>query len=272
MKRVLILGLLLSEQAAARPKEGASPRNLEVAVQDNSIPARLLAALESGEVAAFAKLLSLRGADVNHVYPDGESLLTKAINIDLPDDKNGQVIQLLVAAGVDFKPDEALWTTEKGLLVAVAAGSQPLLRVALSKFKNVSAYCMGIWGREASLFELAVEHGASVAILQMLLDAGVSLTTGWPLHVALDHNNTAAVQFFLEKSTAQNGVAVNKQWFKANQGSPLHWAIRRGNSEAVRLLVVHGAKSNVHDASGLTPLTLARAMSRNDIADVLLGR
>jgi ankyrin repeat protein len=272
MKRLLVLSLLLSGQAVARPAIVISPRDLQLAKQESSVAARLLTALEGGDVLAFAKLLSLRGADVNYIYADGQSLLDKAINTELPDDKNAQIIHLLVEAGIDLKPDDALWATEKGLLVAVAAGSQPLLRVALSKFKNVSAYCMGIWGREASLFELAVEHGASVAILQMLLDAGVSLATGWPLHVALDHNDTAAVQFFLEKSTPKNGVDVNKQWFKSNQGTPLHWAIKRGNIRAVTLLVVHGAKSTVRDVSGLTPLTLARAMNRNDIADLLLGR
>ena len=53
-------------------------------------------------------------------------------------------------------------------------------------------------------------------------------------------------------------------------GSPmLHRAVRIGNEDIVRLLLLYGANTGARDRTRITALLLARRLGRNAIADLL---
>ncbi|KAF2173542.1 hypothetical protein M409DRAFT_15822 [Zasmidium cellare ATCC 36951] len=53
--------------------------------------------------------------------------------------------------------------------------------------------------------------------------------------------------------------------------STLHVAVKKGNGRIVRLLLKHGANSNLKDATGLTPLLQATISGHEEIVEILLS-
>jgi ankyrin repeat protein len=50
---------------------------------------------------------------------------------------------------------------------------------------------------------------------------------------------------------------------------PLHWAVRKRNIQAVRLLLEHGADVNTHDYLGKTPSWLGSILGEHEIVALL---
>lgn len=85
-----------------------------------------------------------------------------------------------------------------------------------------------------------------------------------PLHAAARHK-----QFGLTKTLVMNGAKVNV--YNAEGQTPLHCAIQSGDPEIVQYLIDHGAFLNVPEKSqGSTELHLSVAMGYTDITDILL--
>jgi L-ascorbate metabolism protein UlaG (beta-lactamase superfamily) len=58
---------------------------------------------------------------------------------------------------------------------------------------------------------------------------------------------------------------------RANGGTPLCNAARRGNTDVAKTLIEHGADVNAHSSSGMTPLQDAIVNGHNDITELLLN-
>lgn len=51
--------------------------------------------------------------------------------------------------------------------------------------------------------------------------------------------------------------------------TPLHWVVKEGNLECVKVLVEHGADATCLDKNGESPYDIATATDHNDILDLL---
>jgi ankyrin repeat protein len=70
------------------------------------------------------------------------------------------------------------------------------------------------------------------------------------------------VHAFLEKGASARAT-------DAKGGTALHWAVARGNADTVRLLLAAGADPATPDATGRTPLDLAKSRGATTIAALI---
>jgi len=112
-------------------------------------------------------------------------------------------------------------------------------------------------------------------MLKALLGAGVSpeLPMGrgddgmsWgakPLHVAIARGALAAIDVLLAAGAKVNAIDGDCE-------TPLHWAVRHANADAVRLLLLREAHPSLEGGNaGFTPLDYAVHQNLNEIADIL---
>ena len=184
-----------------------------------------------------------------------------------------QIINLLLAAGVDANPqlnmrrpnspsggrfdDPLLSSGTTPLLRALVAGNLEIARLLVEKGANPNIYGMGLSPflyaagitsttyRETGgggggtpnmeLLDLMLQHGADV-------NAQVNGATSYSGRIA----------------RAVTGDPVNT---KTNEGmTALHVAVRSGNTNFVRYLLDHGARKDIVDASGRTPLDVSNGV------------
>jgi ankyrin repeat protein len=179
-----------------------------------------------------------------------------------------EIINLLLAAGVDLNPQLNMRrpSNQGGRFSdpLLSSGTTPLLRALI--------------GGNTEIARLLVEKGANPNIYGMglspfLYAAGITLTTyrelgggggaGGPvnmelLNLMLEHGAdvnaqvNGATTYSGRVARAVTGDPVNT---KTNEGmTALHVAVRSGNTNLVRYLLDHGARTDIVDASGRTPL------------------
>jgi uncharacterized protein len=98
-------------------------------------------------------------------------------------------------------------------------------------------------------------------LLETGMDAGVSDDTGWtPLHFAAQSNAADVVAILLRA-----GAIVDPQ--DAHGNTPLIKAVfsSRGFGDVIKLLRAHGADPHLPNASGVSPLKLARTIANYDV-------
>jgi ankyrin repeat protein len=128
----------------------------------------------------------------------------------------------------------------------------------------------------------ALLHGASyfgsLKVAQLLLDHGANINvrdgeSQTPLHRVLDRHDVESdpnrdhffdVTSFLVKRGADIYALDN------NRLTPLHFATRRGNLKAARVLLEHGAIVDVQDNKGSTPLHVASQYGNVEFSCLLL--
>ncbi|MCC7441518.1 MAG: ankyrin repeat domain-containing protein [Bdellovibrionales bacterium] len=69
----------------------------------------------------------------------------------------------------------------------------------------------------------------------------------------------------------QVGVSPNGTWGEWNRGTPLHFAVGRGHTEVIKLLLENGAQPDMKNSLGATPMISAARGGRREIASVLLS-
>ena len=96
-------------------------------------------------------------------------------------------------------------------------------------------------------------------------------TGNTPLHVAVWKDQASMVDLLLDFGANPN-ISNKPMNPKGKQGTPLHLAIARGNTEIARMLINRGAYIHARDALGMTPLASAAYWGRADIFGLLLSK
>jgi len=226
----------------------------------------LYRAIEKGFPEMVAYLIS-KGADVNAGGADGMTPLMCAAAYGHP-----ELLAPLLAAGA--KPDLASKEAEVALNFAISSGQVDSVRNLLKAKVDPNA------GQFSPLLQ-AIQAG-NTAIVQRLLEAGADAnrsgqlkqgvktepytspfprTTFTPLSLAASGGNVEAVKLLLQHKADPNAVG--------SDGLPviLYGVV---NAEVLKALLDAGARPNVDDGVGRTPLTTAVAGGRLDESVKLL--
>lgn len=211
----------------------------------------------------IARYLIERGADVNAADWYGETPLWAAVdlrNLDVsgPEKDNGidregtlGLIKLLLAKGanpdarVKEYPPEHRWITRLGSLSWVDfTGQTAFLRAALAG--------------DVTTMKVLLEHGANPNIATfdgttaLMAAAGVN----WTVSQTYDEGKEALLEAVKLAHSAGNDVnAVNSMGLTA-----VHGAANRGSNDIIEWLAQHGARLDVADKQGRTPLIWAHGV------------
>jgi len=222
----------------------------------------LVVAIFNGHI-DVARFLLARGADVNVSDGFGRAPLWSAVdlrNLDL-DNKTGEnpsdrssaltLIQALLARGANpnaaltAEPPSRRWMLPFGASSWVnLTGQTPLLRAALSG--------------DVAVMRLLLDKGADPNLptregtTPLMAAAGV----GWVLTQTYVESKAASLEAV--KLCVEKGAGVNAA---NNAGiTALHGAALRGSEEIIEYLAQHGARLDVKDILGRTPMTFAEGI------------
>jgi ankyrin repeat protein len=243
-------------QVKALLDEGASASE---AGPDGITP--LMAAAEAGSVDAM-KLLIERGADVNAKNTSGSTALIWSVT-------DPKKVRLLLDHGADV--NVAARSGRTALIIASFANpSAEVVRMLLAKGANVAVMDQ----RKVTPLNAAT-FGNDTATVRLLLDASADISTAdtfiglTPLINASGNRNLEAVKLLLAKGANVNAVSKTQDLPRIQTGivefggwTPLLMAVPFGPPEIVKTLIDSGAKVNVQDYRGFTPLMLAAANDR----------
>ena len=177
-----------------------------------------------------------------------------------------EMINLLLAAGVDVNPqlnmrrpsnqggrfnDPLLSTGTTPLLHALIIGATDVARLLLEKGANPNIYGMGLspWLYAAGVTSGTYNEGrgggggnVDTSLLDLMLQHGADV----------NGQVTGAASYSGRIARALTGDPVNT---KSNEGmTALHVAVRARNTSLVQYLIGKGARTDIKDASGRTPL------------------
>jgi ankyrin repeat protein len=221
----------------------------------------LMVAAESGSLDAM-KMLIDRHADVNARNTYGSTALMWSVT-------DPKKVRLLLDHGADV--NIAARSGRTALIVASFANpSAEVVRMLLSKGANV-----GVMDQRKVTPMNAATFGNDTATVRLLLDASADVNTAdtfiglTPLINASGNRNLEAVKLLLAKSANVNAVSMTQNLPRIQTGivefggwTPLLMAVPFGPPEIVRTLMDAGAKVNVQDYRGFSPLMLAAANDR----------
>jgi RNA polymerase sigma factor (sigma-70 family) len=121
-------------------------------------------------------------------------------------------------------------------------------------------------------------HFGHLDTMRLLLDRGADVNVvsrhpigATPLIGALFGRRVEAAKILIERGADVRRGRGGKGWPRAGW-TPLHYAAAFGFPDLVSLLLERGASVDARDDSGATPLDVAREVSREDIAGILLGK
>ena len=182
---------------------------------------------------AKVRLLKDHGAVVNATSTRGRTALFLAAMSD----RSADIVRLLISAGADVHVVDGLKMT---VLHAAAIGN------------------------DAETVRVLVDAG---------LDVNATDFLGYtPLIYACSKGNLAAARLLLAKAADVNAVSVDGTFQKVQAGTllqgrftPLIMAAPFGSTELVKTLLDAGAKVNVQEVRGMTPLMLAVATDRQNL-------
>jgi ankyrin repeat protein len=131
------------------------------------------------------------------------------------------------------------------LLSAIGLDEVELVQLLLEK--GADPNCEVDDGYTCLLVAIESESPPSLQIIKALIAAGADLhvygINGWaPLHMAAARDQFEAAKLLLDA-----GANVNQRIQIDGHDSPLMEATRNGNADMVRLLLEHGADTDVHD-------------------------
>jgi len=233
----------------------------------------LMVAAETGSLDAM-KMLIDRGADVNARNTYGSTALMWSVT-DL------KKVRLLLDHGADV--NVAARSGRTALIIASFANpSAEVVRMLLAKGANVAVMDQ----RKVTPLNAAT-FGNDTATVRLLLDASADVNTAdtfiglTPLINASGNRNLEAVKLLLAKGANVNAVSKTQDLPKIQTGTvefggwtPLLMAVPFGPPEIITTLMDAGAKVNVQDYRGFSPLMLAAATdhANPDIVRLLLAR
>jgi ankyrin repeat protein len=221
----------------------------------------LMAAAEVGSLDAMKMLLD-RNADVNAKNTSGSTALMWSVT-------DPRKVRLLLDRGADV--NVAARSGRTALIIASFTNpSTEVVRMLLAKGANVSVMDQ----RKVTPMNAAT-FANDTATVRLLLDASADIHTAdtfiglTPLINASGNRNLESVKLLLAKGANVNAVSKTQDLPRIQTGivefggwTPLLMAVPFGPPEIVRTLIDAGAKVNVQDYRGFTPLMLAAANDR----------
>lgn len=230
-----------------------------IAGTDGITPLMVTAA--AGSVDAMKTLID-RGADVNAKNTYGSTALMWSV-------ADSRKVRLLLDHGADV--NVAARSGRTALIVAAFTNpSVDVVRMLLSKGANVAVMDQ----RKVTPLNAAT-FGNDTATVRLLLDASADINTAdtfiglTPLINAAGNRNLEAVKLLMAKGANVNAVSKTENLPRIQTGivqfggwTPLLMAVPFGPTDIVRTLIDAGAKINVQDYRGFTPLMLAAATDR----------
>ena len=233
----------------------------------------LMVAAGTGSLEAMNMLIDRR-ADVNAKNAYGSTALMWSVT-------DPKKVRLLLDHGADVNVSSRSGRT--ALIVASFANpSAEVVRMLLARGANV-----GVMDRISVTALNAATFGNDTATVRLLLDAPADINTAdtfiglTPLINASGNRNLEAVKLLLAKGANVNAVSKTEGLPRIQTGivefggwTPLLMAVPFGPPEIVKTLMDAGAKVNVQDYRGFSPLMLAAATdhANPEIVRLLLAR
>lgn len=229
--RVAITALLLAKNAPVDAK-GA---------QDGATPLHLAAQRGLMDV---AKLLAEKRASVDVKQANGKTPLHLAVEHGFVD-----VVQMLIRARASAAVQDN--SGHSPLSVAVATNCVEIVKLLLAHgapvnkkdAQGTTPLMEAVKHGRLELAKLLVKSGAAVEEMQRYGRSALML--------ALSHREQRTVQWLLKDCSASVTTVDNAGW------SPLHVAVASRQPSMVNLLLYHGARIDVTNRDGKTPLDLA---------------
>ena len=221
----------------------------------------LMVAAEAGSLDAM-KMLIDRKADVNTRSASGATALMWSVT-------DPKKVRLLLDHGADVNVASRSGRTAL-IIAAFANPSAEVVRMLLARGANVAVMDQ----RKVTPMNAAT-FANDTATIRLLLDASADIQTAdtfiglTPLINASGNRNLEAVKMLLAKGANVNAVSKTEGLPRIQTGivefggwTPLLMAVPFGPPEIVRTLMDAGARVNVQDYRGFTPLMLAAAHDR----------
>lgn len=204
---------------------------------------------------AIVKYLLEKGAEVDILVAKKFTPLFMAIM-----EGRESVIPLLVEAGADIERTTGYNLTS--LHFAVSYGHESIVQYLLSKGANIKA----LTDNGETALDVAIARGHE-KIVRCLVEAGadveaVTATNSTPLIEAIQHGYTQIITYLLEK-----GANPERGRYYA---SPLYYAAKKGNVDAVKCLIAHGANIDGVGDPLFTPLAAACFHGKKHVVEYLV--
>lgn len=203
--------------------------------------AELIAAIDSGDKAAVARLLAA-GADPNARSSAEEPAIELACFADA-----GEILQMLLDAGAEVDAVDGLHRT--ALMAAAARGNVKVMRRLIKAGANVNFQSDNDNGNTVltSVLDPSAVEDPSERVVQTLLRAGANPSMpskgGWtPLHYAVYFPHTKVVNLLL-KAGADVKATRGTDWYAVDVADSL------GHEELVKRLIARGSPT-VEETAG----------------------
>jgi len=238
--------------------------------------ASLIAHSQRGDAQTLADLLR-QGADPNSISRVGKSALLSAAG-----GGHVEVMQLLVDAGADVNAKTSFGSSP--LIEAATARNSQATAILLKAGAAPDADALGqaAWlGRKDTALLLLdagvapsaglarAAQGGNLEIVQLLLDRGANLADrleggSSALHLAALQGGLPTVRLLLKRKADPNAL-------DDNDNTPLHKAIYgHGELEVIQALVAAGARLDLANDEGLTPVRVASIRGERRLYDWLV--